>query len=299
MSKPTQIITAIGTPLDEEEELHQEGLRLHLADQWSAGIDGVLVGGTMGAMQMLRDGAYRSLIETAAAASRGAGEILVGVGDAGWARTRDRIEIASRYQVDGVVVLTPYLFRFSQQELVDYFTSLADASPLPVYLYDLPGLSRVSLEMETYRAVAKHPNIRGAKVSGRLDFARELLGSFGDSFRIIVAEPDKVDALLREGITAHLDGMFAIAPQWIMALAGAVSQGDWARAAAEQTKLNDLRNRLLEQPSVMGAFTVMMNARGIPGKFHGAPYASLSDERRAALLASSIMRELAAFRPAA
>ncbi|HVU90560.1 MAG TPA: dihydrodipicolinate synthase family protein [Pirellulales bacterium] len=292
MPKSAHVITAIGTPLDEQENLHQEGLERHLADQWSAGIDGILVAGSMGVMQMLRDRTYRALVERASQLSRDRGEILVGVGDAGWARTCDRIEAVSQYVIDGVVVLTPYLFQFSQQQLVEYFLAIADVSPVPVYLYDLPVLTGAALEFDTYVAVARHPNIRGAKVSGRLAFARELMQHFGDGFRIIVAEPDKVDTLLSEGIMSHLDGMFAIAPQWIMKITSAAAEQDWARAADYQRKLNTLRDALLTAPSDMGAFTAMMNARDIPGKFHPAPYPALDTEARRALVSSPIMCDL-------
>jgi 4-hydroxy-tetrahydrodipicolinate synthase len=224
--------------------------------------------------------------------SRDRGEILVGVGDASWARTCDRIEAVSQFVIDGVVVLTPYLFQFSQQQLVEYFLAVADISAVPVYLYDLPVITGVALDLSTYVAVAKHPNIRGAKVSGRLDFARELMQQFGDDFRIIVAEPDKVDTLLREGITSHLDGMFAIAPQWVTKIASAVAEKDWARAADYQRKLNDLRDLLLTAPSDMGAFTAMMNARNIPGNFHAAPYHALDAEARSTLVSSPIMCDL-------
>jgi dihydrodipicolinate synthase/N-acetylneuraminate lyase len=52
------LITAIGTPLDDEENLREEGLALHLDDQWQAGIHGILVAGSMGLMQMLRERTY-------------------------------------------------------------------------------------------------------------------------------------------------------------------------------------------------------------------------------------------------
>ena len=136
----------------------------------------------------------------------------MGVGDASWARTLERIETVCRFPIDGVVALAPYLFRFPQREMIDYFQSLADASPVPLYLYDLPVRTGVEIDLSTYEILAKHPNIRGAKVSGRIEIARELVKRFGDRFRVIVAEPKSLDVLLREGLHAHLDGIFAVAP---------------------------------------------------------------------------------------
>lgn len=286
------LITAVGTPLDSDDGLHEEGLKRHLAEQWAAGIDGILVGGTMGMMQMLRDQTYQMLVTKAVEFSRGRGEILVGVGDISWSRTCDRIESVCRYAIDGVVVLTPQWFHFSQAELIDYFTSLAELAPVPLYLYDMGDVPGVALEMATYEALVKHPNIRGTKVSGRLAVARELKHRFGHEFRIILAEPNQIDTLLREGFHEHLDGMFAIAPHWVVAINRAVSVGDWERAAHFQGLLNQLRDLLIESSGIMGAFTAMQNARDIPGRFHAAPYSPLHERDRLALLSSPIMREL-------
>jgi 4-hydroxy-tetrahydrodipicolinate synthase len=287
-----KIITATGTPLDADERLHREGLELHLHDQWSAGIDGVLVAGSMGLMQMLRDETYRELVELAAKFCHGKGELLIGVGDASFARTRERIELACRSPVDGVVALPPYLFRFPQDQMVDYFRALADASRVPLYLYDLPVRTGVALDIETYELLAKHPNIVGAKVSGRLDVARQLLGRLPERFRIIAAEPQVLDVLLKEKFHGHLDGIFSVAPHWTVKIAQAAAADDWQRAAAYQSRLCALLELLRAQPSVMGAFTAMMNARGLPGRYHAAPFPTLDDAQREALLIAPAMQEL-------
>ncbi|HWB54270.1 MAG TPA: dihydrodipicolinate synthase family protein, partial [Tepidisphaeraceae bacterium] len=89
-------ITAIGTPLDRNENLHEEGLEQHLADQWGSGIQGILIAGTMGMMQLLRDQTYQQLVKRAVQLSKGKGEILVGAGDAGLARTLDRVRFLNQ-----------------------------------------------------------------------------------------------------------------------------------------------------------------------------------------------------------
>ncbi len=293
MEIPTEIITAIGTPLNAAEQLHVEGLERQLADQESAGIQSILAAGSMGAMQMLRDETYRALVAQVSEQWHG-GELLVGVGDVGFSRTRDRIAFVTKFKIDGVVVLTPYLFKFTQQQLAQYFIALADYSPVPVYLYDLPALTGTSIELETYQSVAKHPNIGGAKISGRLEFARALIRRLDSAFRIIVSAPEQMGSLLKEGVTKHLDGMFSIAPQWTMGIVQSAGANDWDSAATYQAKLNRLRDVLLQSTSVMAAYTVMMNARGIPGAFHGLPIAALNDEEREALLSNVIMKKLVA-----
>jgi 4-hydroxy-tetrahydrodipicolinate synthase len=253
---------------------------------------GILVAGSMGLMQMLHDDTYRELAENAARLWSGKGEILVGVGDVSLVRTLARIQTVTRYRIDGVVAVTPYFFRFSNAELIQYFRALADASPVPLYLYDLPARTGVAIDMPVYEALVQHPNIKGAKISGRLEIARQLLEAFGEKFRVIVAEPDQMDRLVPEGILAHLDGMFAIAPHWVQSIVQAAFRRENDESARSQKKLTELRDLLNAASSPFGAFTVMMNARGISGKFHAAPYADLPNAERDALLATPVMREL-------
>lgn len=292
MTRSPLLITAIGTPLDAEEQLYVPGLEQHLSDQASAGIDGILVAGSMGLMQMLRDDTYQRLVEQASKLWRGKGELLVGVGDASLARTRERIGIVSRFSIDGVVVVTPSFFRFSSQELIQYFRALANASPVPVYLYDLPARTGVEIDISVYEAVVSHPNIKGAKISGRLEFARQLIDRFGDRWRIIVAEPDRINSLLREGICQHLEGLFAIAPHWAKEIVLAAGREDWDRAARFQRQLSDLKVLLGQASSPFGAFTAMMNARGLTGTYHAAPSSKLAEAELANLLSQPILQEL-------
>jgi 4-hydroxy-tetrahydrodipicolinate synthase len=287
------LFSAVGTPLTPDETLHIEGFERHLADQWRAGMTGVLIGGTMGLMQLLSDATYRQLVEHGVRACAGHGETMIGAGDASFARTRDRIKFLNEHRLDGVVVLAPYLWKFSQEELVDYFAALADLSRSPLYLYDLPVLTGTKLTFETVLAIAKHPNVRGIKCSCEFGWTRQLIDIAPKGFRVIAAQADLLDVLLRHGVTQHIDGIFALAPDWTVAIARAAGAGDWDAAAALQQKLSALL-RVLRDFGIFPSFTALLNARGIPGNYGPAPMRPLNDERRAALLAAPIVRELLA-----
>jgi 4-hydroxy-tetrahydrodipicolinate synthase len=284
-------ISAIGTPLRDDESLHVEGLEAHLDDQWQGGMTGVLIGGTMGAMQLLSEQTYRDLISNGARFGARRGEVLVGVGDAGLARTRERIQFANSCKPDGVVVLSPYLFRFSTTEVTDYFLALADVATRPLYLYDLPGMTGVKLELETVLKLAQHPNIHGIKASGDFSWTRQLIDRAPAGFRVIVAQADLIDVLLRQGVKEHLDGVFSLAPRWVSRIAAAAQVGDWELAAQAQNELSKLLGAL-KQYGVFPAFTAMLNVRGIPGNFAPAPFRPLPEDQLRSLLAEPIVMEL-------
>lgn len=286
-----RITTAIGTPLTMDETLHEEGLERHLADQWDNGIANILVAGTMGSMQLLTDDTYRKLVEQSVDLWRDKGEIMVGAGDAGFARSRERIEFLNAFETNGVAVLTPYFWNCSQEELVAYYSALADVSKAPLYIYELPRITGTKIEMETYLKLADHPNIAGAKVSCDFDFTRQLIDRVDDGFRVIVSQPNLSDMLLRHDVGDQLDGIWAVAPEWITALAKAAEKGDWEAAAAYQRKITAVRELLVTSYGFW-AFTDLMNARGIPGSFVPQPFGRPSAPQRDALLAEPIVQEL-------
>lgn len=286
MVKP-RIIAAIGTPLDDSDGLHQDGLRRHLDEQTAAKMDGILVAGTMGLMQLLSDKTYLDLAKACASYWKDSGEVLVGVGDASYARTLDRLNIVNTLQIDGVVVLSPYFFTFSQPELIDYYQSLASASRTPLFLYDLPQRTRTSLEIKTVLALAEHPNIAGIKCSGDVDQTKRLITALeGSTFRVIVAQPTIVDSLIREGIGEHLDGVFSITPQLVRQIADAAGRGDW-ETARQQTAVMERLLISMQEYGVFPAMTAILNAHGIEGRFGPRPFHMLSEHGRRRLLAES------------
>ncbi|MCE5326435.1 MAG: dihydrodipicolinate synthase family protein, partial [Planctomycetaceae bacterium] len=83
----TKLISAVCSLLNDDGSLDVAGMRQHIADQWNAGIAGILAAGTMGQMQQLCDKAYAQVIEVASQRMPGRGEVMIGVGDASWPRT--------------------------------------------------------------------------------------------------------------------------------------------------------------------------------------------------------------------
>lgn len=285
-------ISAICTPLNESDQLHEEGLKAHLSLKWDSGINGILVAGTMGLMQLLNDSTYESLCRLSIEFSRGRGELMIGAGDASLSRTLHRVGFLNTLKgVDGVVVLAPYFVQFSQAELIHYFSAIADASKAPVYLYDLPQRTRSKIEVSTVKQLAKHPNIRGIKCSDEIGGTRQLITALEGSIRVIIASPLMVDVLLRSGIHEHLDGVFSLAPEWTVAIGKATFAEKWALAAEYQQKLASLLQVVI-QYGIFPAATAIHNARGMGGKLAPQPFQMLDDARQQRLLSEPIVREL-------
>lgn len=290
-----RLTTALCTPLDSQDNIDEAALRAHLDDQIDHGIHGVLLGGSMGRMQLLTDRAYRRLIEVGVEHARGRMEIFVGAGDTSLPRTRERLAFLNTIDgIDGVAVLAPFFFRFSQSDLIRYFLALADVSRSPIFVYDLPQRTNTKVEIPTMLELAKHPNIVGAKCSDQFGATRELMIAIQEAcpdFRLLVAQPPMLDMLVRHGVRDHLDGMWAIAPRWTMRVLEAVDAGDYETARIHTDKVTHLRVVMQRYP-FQHATTIILNARGIPGRYHESTDALLTDAQRAGLLNEPIVTAL-------
>ena len=287
------MITALGTPLTPEEELHIPGLEAHIHDQLAHGINGFLVAGTMGLMQLLTESTYRQLVGQSVHFNAGKAELLVGVGDTSFVRTRDRIRMVEQFDIDGVVALAPFFIKFSQEDLVDYYLSLAELSSKPLYLYDLPQTTGTKLEVETVLKLAEHPNIHGIKCSDHFVTIRPVQDTIGDEFRVIVAQPNLMDILLRSGVREHLDGIYGLVPEWIEKMVLATESKDWNELSLIQQDLSALLRLLLTSPApLFSTVTAILNMRGIPGNFAPRPMRPLTAAEQTQLAEHPLIQKI-------
>ncbi len=279
-SNKTVFITAVGTPLDGEGRLIEKSFRKHLNDQIKNGIDGLLVMGTMGMMPCLSSATYIRCAEIATGKIGKKAKIMIGVGDNSIERTIERIGSIRHLKIDAVVVTTPYFFTSSQKDLFYYFTEVAERSPFPVYLYDLPQRTKVKIELETVLRLSQHKNIKGIKCSDGPAWTRTLFDKFlGKDFEVISAHYDLIDIFLRYGIRMHLDGFFSIMPSWLKEIKVAFSKNDFEEITRIQKKMTWLRNEFIKI-GVFPAFTEAMNLLGFEGKFHPSHSAPLDESDR-------------------
>ncbi len=298
MTHSLKMITALGTPLTAEEDLHPAGLEAQIQDQLTHGINGFLVAGTMGLMQLLKDSTYRELVERSVQFNAGHAELLVGVGDTSFVRTRERIRMVEDFAIDGIVVISPYFLKYSQSDLVDYFETLADLSSRPVFLYDLPQTTGTKLEVDTVLQLAKHPNIRGIKCSDHFTTIRPVIDAVGEEFRVIVAQPNLMDVLLQAGVREHLDGIYIVVPEWIEAMVEATLVKDWNRLALVQQDLSALLKLLTTfSAPLFSTVTTLMNERGIPGNFAPQPMRPVTSAEREQLLAHPLVQKVLTGKP--
>lgn len=125
--------------------------------------DGLVLSGTTGESPTTSDGEKDRLLRTVIEAVGGRARVVAGVGTNDTAHTRELARQAEQAGADGLLVVTPYYNKPPQNGLVAHFTAVADATGLPVMLYDIPGRTGVPITTESLLQLAQHPRIIAVK----------------------------------------------------------------------------------------------------------------------------------------
>lgn len=157
------VLTAMVTPFKPDGSLDTDTAARLATRLVDAGCDGLVISGTTGESPTTTDAEKSLLLRAVVDAVGDRARIVAGVGTYDTAHSVHLAKAAAAEGVHGLLVVTPYYSRPPQSGLVAHFTTVADATDLPVILYDIPPRSVVPIEWDTMRTVAQHPNIVAVK----------------------------------------------------------------------------------------------------------------------------------------
>lgn len=174
------VLTAMVTPFKPDGSVDLEcaaRLAVRLVD---AGCDGLVLSGTTGESPTTTDDEKVALLRAVLEAVGDRARVIAGAGSYDTAHSVHLAKAAEAEGAHGLLVVTPYYSRPPQAGLLAHFTAVADATPLPVILYDIPPRSVVPIEWDTMRALAGHPNIVAIKdAKGDLHGAGQIIAETG------------------------------------------------------------------------------------------------------------------------
>jgi 4-hydroxy-tetrahydrodipicolinate synthase len=173
-----RVLTAMITPFDATGALDLDRaveLAHHLVE---AGNDGLVLSGTTGESPTTTDAEKAALVRTVVAEVGDRTTVVAAVGTYDTAHSVELAKQARRAGAHGLLVVTPYYSRPPQSGLLAHFTAVADATDLPMMLYDIPPRTVVPIEVDTLRRLAEHPNIKAVKdAKGDLVAGSQVLAS--------------------------------------------------------------------------------------------------------------------------
>ncbi len=236
------VLAPICTPFDESGEVHHDALRHNIAKYIRAGLKGFVVAGSTGEAPLLSSDDKRKIFQTVRQAV-GESLLIAGTGTESVRETLGLIRDAGDLGYDAALVLTPHYYRgqMSRPETqVAFFRSVADASPIPVLIYNFPQMTGVDLSLDVVAKLSEHPNIIGIKESSSdLDRIGKLISTLPATFEVLVGSSAKFHESLCLGATGGILAIANAAPRSSLLIYDRYRSGDVAGSHAVQRQIVD------------------------------------------------------------
>ena len=244
----TGMATAIVTPMSSDGSVDYEAMGRFIDFQIENGINALVVMGTTGENATLEPEEQKEVIAFTVKKTAGRVPVIAGTGTNNTAHVLENTKNACEVGVDGILVVTPYYNKATQAGLIKHFTMIADASEVPVILYNVPGRTGCALTPKTVAALAEHPNIVGLKeATGNMAQMVELMHLCGDKIDIYSGEDALTVPMMAMGGSGTISVLSNVLPAESVAMTDACKAGDFKTAAAMQCKFLPLINALFSQ----------------------------------------------------
>ncbi len=241
------IVPPLITPLRERDTLDVPGLERLVERLITGGVSGLFILGTTGEGPSLSYRLRRELIERTCKLAAGRVPVLVGITDTSFTEAVQLARFAAEQGTHSVVAAAPYYFPAGQAELIEYLEDLIKELPLPLFLYNMPGLTKVSFEQETIRAAMQWEKVIGIKDSScDMIYFHKLLRLTRErpDWSLLVGPEELTAEAVLLGAHGGVNGGANIHPRLYVDLYKAAAAQDLPRVRELQGRVMELASRI-------------------------------------------------------
>ncbi|MCA9546218.1 MAG: 4-hydroxy-tetrahydrodipicolinate synthase [Myxococcales bacterium] len=271
------VYTALITPFTPDGSLDVPALERLIERQVAAGVHGIVPCGTTGEAATLTDEERAVVFRAAVTAAKGRCKVMAGVGTNDTRRAAEMAKQARMTGVDGLLVVTPYYNKPTQEGLYQHNRTISEAVPgLPLTLYNVPGRTSVSLAADTIDRLADLPDIVAIKeATADLTFDGELITRLGDRMDVISGDDPTALALWAIGGQGVISVTSNLLPEKFVAMWAAFQANDLAGARALHHELFPLFQGLFWETNPVPVKSLVAWHTGLCGDHVRLPLASL------------------------
>lgn len=273
---PNGIYPPVPTFFDEQEDLDLTTFRKHLQRLADSGIAGYVLMGSNGEAVHLTDDERQQTIETARMVTQALREqgveempLIVGCGDSSTRATIAHCQQASRGGADFALVLPPsyYRGRMDTNALLTHYRVVADASPLPVLIYNMPAnTAGIDLSAQLICTLAEHPNIVGVKDSaGNVAKLAQIISSVPETFRVFAGSASYLLPALAVGASGAVAALANIFPQEVCDVQACFEAEQFDEARMLQARLIPINDAVTSGYGVAGLKAALELVAGYGG----------------------------------
>ena len=280
-----RVLTAMVTPFDDHGALDLDGAAALAEKLVDDGCDGLVVSGTTGESPTTNDAEKDALLRAVLDAVGTRATVVAGAGSFDTAHTTEAARAAEKAGAHGLLVVTPYYSKPPQEGLVRHFTTVADATDLPVMLYDIPARTATPIATETLLALAEHPRIVAVKdAKGDLFASSEVMARTDLAY---YSGDDALNlALLTHGAVGVVSVVAHVAAREYAEMVRAIDSADLARALRLHRRLIPaVRAIMTRTQGAIMAKAAVQQAGTIASRSMRSPLVPATDEQVAQLRA--------------
>ena len=286
----TGMATALVTPMAADGSVDYEAFGRLVEFQLEGGINALVVMGTTGENATIEYDDQREIIRFVVEKVAGRVPVIAGTGTNNTAHVIANTKAACAAGADAVLVVTPYYNKATQNGLIAHFTAVADASTVPVILYNVPGRTGCNLLPKTVAKLAEHPNIVAIKeATGNMAQMVALRALCGEKLDIYSGEDALTVPMMAMGAKGTISVLSNVVPKEAVAMTDACRAGDYETAAALQCRLLPLIDALFSEVNPIPAKAATA-AMGFGADVLRLPLTPMEPQNREVLL--SEMRKL-------
>ena len=279
----TGAATAIVTPLTAEGVDYEAFGRL-IDWQIESGIDALVVAGTTGEGSCLTDDEHREVIRYSVERAKGRVPIIAGTGSNDTDYAIGLTKCACEAGADAALVVTPYYNKATQKGLIKMYEQIADASTIPLILYNVPSRTGVNIEPATFAALADHPMISAIKeANGDFSKMAETMSLIGDKLDLYSGNDDQIIPAMSLGGKGVISVLSNLIPAETSAMCKYYLEGREKEATALQLKYIPLIKALFSEVNPIPVKAAMA-AMGYCEDYLRMPLTSMEDDHKAVLL---------------
>ncbi|WP_042223721.1 4-hydroxy-tetrahydrodipicolinate synthase [Oceanobacillus manasiensis] len=278
-----RVLTAMVTPFDHNGEIDYDQTDILIEYLLENGTDGLVIAGTTGESPTLSMDEKVNLFKHVVKVVNKRVPVIAGTGSNSTKASIDLTSEAEKSGVDAVMLVAPYYNKPNQRGMFEHFKTIANATTLPVMLYNIPGRSVVKLTAETIIELSKIQNIVSVKEStGDLDQAAEIIENTSDDFSLYSGDDSMTLPMLSIGANGIISVASHIVGNEMKEMVNHYETGEVKQAAAKHRKLVPVMNALFTAPSP-SPVKAALQMKGIESGGVRLPLLPLTDEERSVL----------------
>lgn len=220
------VFPALTTKFDKTDNLDLPAFEKNLTAQLNAGVDGIILGGTLGESSVLTLEEKETLVKFCVEKVDGRVPVVMNIAEGSTREAVKQAKLAKEWGAEGLMLLPPMRYKSDHRETVEYFKAVANATDLPIILYNNPVDYKTEITLEMFDELVDEPTIQAVKESTRdVTNVTRMINRFGDRFKLLCG----VDTLAMEemllGATGWVAGLVCAFPAETVAIYKLVKAG--------------------------------------------------------------------------